>query len=283
MRRDLPMTSRRLRAAIWTAAAMSLAAACLAALPGSALAARPAYAPPADIQAVTLSGDTPAAIWYFPRDTARVTREVYAWLRRAAPTQAPVFPHADGAMVMDYLGPARLSFALPGGGRVQVYPAYALVAGKGHSVDVRYAPGVLAYVESMGRGPGRTLYIRERALDRYLRDDAAWHAQFQPESFTAGQAGAVARVLASRFGRPLRGFPAQPGTAALTLPARAGGNVFATATSQARTAGGTVRVEFQESWADGARQHVWRFAVRGRAVALVSQSGPMPPGAGVSP
>lgn len=186
--------------------------AAVASAPGAAT-----YTPPTYVQAVTLSGDTPAALWYYPKDAAKVTREVFTWLRAAVPAAAPTFPKPKRLLVMDYMGPAQLSFTGPKGVRVTVYPAFYLAEGRHHLVNAHYAPDVLAYVVNRRASSSSTTYLRSSALYGFLRDDPVWRVQFQLEAFTTAEQAAVAAVLVSSYGKALRGVPERPGTVALDV------------------------------------------------------------------
>lgn len=260
---------------------LSLAAPALAALPAGAAStqAPPAFTPPAYIQGVTSSGDTPAAIWYFPKNVATVTHEVFTWLRQATPAAAPAFPKEPRGLVHDYMGPAQLWFTGPSGTRIAVYPAFYLAGGPGRLVRVHYAPDTLAYVVNRGAGARTTSYLRAPALYRFLRDDASWHAQFQMEAFTQAEGDAVEAVLASSVGKALHGFPRQPGTAAVDIQAGSR-TVHASATADATQEGPSIRVQFAETWNNGRLEHVWRFRVsaKGWVTRVASMGAAIPAG-----
>jgi hypothetical protein len=257
------------------AALLTLGLSCLGASPRP-VAAAGSLLPP--IEAVMLSGDAPAMIYYLPTEPARVTAQLARWLAAATPTRArPPRRRGPRVVLMDYLGPARLYFTNAAGRRMEVAPADYLTEGADHAVRVHYLPDVVAY----GPYAGPVRYLRSPGLYRYLRDDADWHRQFAVDSYTPPEARAIVAALRSAEGRLLpSGFPATPGVAPDTYrdPAAAA-PVYATLETRAQPAGHDVLVTFSQVWADGRYGHTWRFWVTasGRVVRERQSGPPVPP------
>lgn len=228
-------------------------------LSGTALGATtPAGFSSIPIQGVSLTGNSPGMLWYQPVNVALMTQKVQAWLAAATVVPAPAMPRKQ-PVLMDYLGPARLSFTDGANGeKVAVFPAYYLAEeGKAGAVTVHYIPDTVAYQSGPG---GPAVYLREPALDRYLRQGRLWQRDFVPEEFTPADKAAVQAIRSSRWGGTFAGFPVTPGERVATL--REGAQtVYETRTTSVRTEGTRFTVTFEETWADGHVLREWNFAV----------------------
>ena len=209
---------------------------------------------PTVVQAVSLTGDSPAQMWYFPTNPAAVVSEVYNWLRISTPTTIHM-PSQHGIFLMDYLGPAQLWFTDQSGRRVNVHPAFYL-AKSGRGISVRYFPNVVACQT------GKHIdYLTSPALYRYLHRDALWEAQFAMESETTAQERAIHAVFSSPSRKAFRGFPTRPAVAARNVRQKNGTVIRATCTTQAVAQGKDMTVILRETWNNGNAEHTWRMVV----------------------
>ena len=209
---------------------------------------------PTVVQAVSLAGDSPAQMWYFPKNPATVVAEVYQWLRHATPT-AIHMPSQHGIFLEDYMGPAQLSFTNQSGRVITVYPAFYL-AESNHRVAAHYFPNVVAC--QTGK---RITYLTSPALYRYLHLDALWEAQFAMEVDTPAQERAIHAVFSSPLRKDFRGFPTRPAVAARNVRQKNGTVIRATCTTQAVAQGKDMTVILRETWNNGNAEHTWRMVV----------------------
>lgn len=220
---------------------------------------------PTVVQAVSLAGDSPAQMWYFPTNPAAVVSEVYNWLRIATPTTIHM-PSQHGIFLMDYMGPAQLSFTDQSGRLITVYPAFYL-AKSTDRIAAHYFPNVVAY-----RAGKHVTYLSSPALYRYLHHDALWQAQFAMEADTPAQERAIHAVFASPFAATFRGFPTRPAVAARNVRQKNGTVIRATCTTQAVAQGKDMAVIFRETWNNGKAEHTWRVIVSPTGAILARDS-----------
>lgn len=243
-----------------------------------------AFHPPTEILGVTIAGDSPASPWYYPLHSATTTSLVYNWLSRS--TTVPVqVPKSNAGLVMDYAGPAELSFTDENGHHIMVYPAYYLADAHknvyGGPIVKRFPfPGIVAYQD----GPN-TVYLKSPALYSWLKEDT-WESEFVMESYTPAEQKAIRLVSTSQWHWLFRKlFPSIPSPAVRDLPH--GGPIFArghsftlpgTCTTYVQPDGDNIRVSLTEIWYHGRAQHTWTFVVSPQGEILkTGQSGDMAP------
>ena len=208
---------------------------------------------------------SPAQMWYFPTNPAVVIAEVYNWLRLATPTAVHI-PSQHGIFLMDYMGPAQLSFTDQSGRHITVYPAFYLKK-SGHGITVHYFPNIVAY--QTGK---HITYLTSPALYRYLHQDARWQAQFAMEADTSAQERAIHAVFSSPFAATFRGFPTRPAVAARNVRQKNGTVIRATCTTQVVAQSKDMAVILRETWNNGKAEHTWRVVVSPEG-AILSHSG----------
>ncbi|MCL6444682.1 MAG: hypothetical protein K6T83_14720 [Alicyclobacillus sp.] len=243
-----------------------------------------AFHPPTEVLGVTIAGDSPASMWYYPSDVARVTLQVYNWLSHSTPVTVQM-PKSNVGVVMDYAGPAQLSFTDGNGHHIMVYPAYYLADAHqnayGGPIVKRYPfPGVVAYQDG-----STTAYLKSPALYNWLKQDA-WKSEFVSESYTPAEQRAIQAVSDSKWHWLFRRlFPSRPCPAVRDIPRGGMTDVHGhtvtlpgTCATYVGPDGDNIRVSLTETWYNGKAQHTWTFVVSPQGKILSNtQSGDVAP------
>lgn len=219
-----------------------------------------------DVLGLTIAGDSPASLLYYPIRPADVTLKVSTWLRHATSVTIHM-PKSHVGVINAYVGPARMSFIDEQGNPITVYPAFYMSELHQHQnggpITTRFPyPGVLAYQDG-----SHTMYLKSIPLYNWLKEDT-WKSAFLMESYTPTEQNAVHAVASSQTWRWLFHdlFPTAPMPAVREIiPSGMTINGLSTLPVTCSTYlsqdGNDVRVSLSEVWNNGGQQHNWTFMV----------------------
>jgi hypothetical protein len=144
---------------------------------------------PASIQSISIIDDSPAAIYWSPRNQKAVLSKVIAWLKQAA-SYTEAIPKSDNIIVHANIGPAQIVLTTSDNQIIKVYPAYYIDNGGKTNIipindqngtdtavtdsnfQVQYVQNVLAFDTN-----GKQTYIKSEQIYNWLKTNQ-WETEF---------------------------------------------------------------------------------------------------------
>lgn len=127
-----------------------------------------------DITSISMTGDTPAQVYWQPKNPANVKSEIMGWLKQAQPTAVHSLPREVIPHLEDYLGPAHLYLKASNQQTITIWPVYYLsfksTQDGNYQYFVHYVNNVVAWTQG-----NKSSFLFAPVLFRWLQQDQWMH------------------------------------------------------------------------------------------------------------